>query len=81
MLIREGQIHISFELELRLGKLPARTVGAPGNQGATVTGMQGTGVGTPSFAAVIAIKRGLLGQLHMPNGGMLAIGILLMMFA
>ena len=81
MLIMDAQAHMIFELLLRVGMLPVRIVGAPGNQGAGVTGTHGTGVGTPSLAAVAAIKVGFAGQLHIPNGGMLAIGAELMMFA
>ena len=37
--------------------------------------MQGIGVSTPSAAAVAAATIGLDSDMHMPNGGMLAIGL------
>jgi hypothetical protein len=52
------------------------TVGEPGIHGAVVTGMHGCGVSVPSAAAVAAATWGLLGVVHMPNGGMDAIGLL-----
>ena len=77
-----AQVHINVAFTLIAGIFPIMTVGEPpGIQGATVTGTQGTGVGTPNFAAVAAIKAGLVGALHMPNGGILATGILSMMVA
>ena len=55
------------------------TVGVPGAQ-ATVTGVQGIGVSTPSANAVAAITVGLSIDVHMVNGGMLG-SILSIMFA
>jgi hypothetical protein len=46
----------------------------PGTQGAGITGMQGIGVGTPPAAAVAVITVGFAGELHIPKGGILAIG-------
>jgi len=46
----------------------------PGTQGAEITGTQGAGVGTPAAAAVAAITAGFAGELHIPKGGILAIG-------
>lgn len=55
--------------------IPAiKTVGEPTIHGAVVTGRQGTGVITPIAAAVAAITKGLLGELHAPKGVMLTIG-------
>jgi hypothetical protein len=59
---------------LRAGKLLINTVGQPGTQGAIVIGMQGMGVSTPKAAAVAAITIGFAGELHIPNGGIFAIG-------
>ena len=70
-----------FELLSSVGMLPIVTVGAVGIQGATVMGMQGMGVSTPSAAAVAAATMGLEGVMHTPNGMMLSIGTKSMMFA
>ncbi len=72
--ITPPQVHIHFAELLRAGKLLINTVGAPTTQGATVTGIQGIGVNTPNAAAVAAATIGLAIELHMPNGGILAIG-------
>lgn len=45
------------------------TVGAPGAQGATVSGTHGMGVSTPRAAAVAAATVGLAGFEHIPNVG------------
>jgi len=76
-----AQLHISLDELFNAGMLPINTVGAPTIQGAVVTGMHGIGVNTPNAAAVAAATIGLDGLLHMPNGGMLTIGLLSMMFA
>jgi hypothetical protein len=57
------------------------TVGAPGAHGEVVTGMHGTGVGTPRAADVAAIKAGFAGALHIPKGGIFTAGLKSMMFA
>jgi hypothetical protein len=46
----------------------------PGTQGAGITGTQGIGVNTPPAAAVAVITVGFAGDLHIPKGGILAIG-------
>ena len=79
--ITPAQVHISFELLSSAGMFAIMTVGAPGTHGAGVTGMQGAGVGTPSAAAVAAITIGLVGALHIPNGGMLTMGAKAVMLA
>lgn len=79
--ITPPQEHINLELLLRAGMLPIRTVGDPGAHGAAVTGTHGMGVRTPNAAAVAAATVGLEGELHMPNGGMLEMGMLSMMVA
>jgi hypothetical protein len=75
--------HVQFSLEesLSAGKFAASTVGDPGAQGAGVTGTQGIGVNTPNAAAVAAITAGLLGELHIPKGGIFAAGLLSMILA
>jgi hypothetical protein len=69
-------MHINFELLLRAGILPIKTVGEPGAHGETVFGIQGCGVKTPSAADVAAATWGLARELHVPKGMMLAIGLL-----
>lgn len=70
-----------LELLFRAGILANRTVADPGTHGAVVTGMQGIGVSTPKAAAVAEATAGLDGELHMPKGGMLRIGLLSMILA
>jgi len=70
-----------FEVLFSAGKLLISTVGEPGVQGATVTGMQGMGVSTPRAAVVAAATAGLAIDVHMPKGRMLAMGIWSMMVA
>jgi hypothetical protein len=70
-----------LELLLRAGILATITVGAPGAQGAAVTGMQGIGVNTPKAAAVAAATIGLDGELHIPKGIMFTIGLLSIILA
>lgn len=57
---------------------PTVTVGVPGTHGIVNAGIQGAGVGVPSAAAVAAITTGLVGALHIPNGGTFTIGLLSM---
>jgi hypothetical protein len=73
-LITPPQLHINLHVFVKAGKLPTNTVGEPGTQGEDVTGTQGMGVITPSLAAVAAATVGLAIELHIPKGGMLAIG-------
>src|SRR5690606_25380498 len=61
--------------------LPTSTVGTPGTHGATVAGMQGAGVSTPSAAAVAAATAGLAMLMHVPKGMMLRKGTLSKMLA
>src|SRR3954451_9502949 len=65
---------MQIELFVTAGAEPAITVGEPGTQGPTVTGMHGIGVSTPSAAAVAAATIGLASDRHIPNGRMLTIG-------
>jgi hypothetical protein len=61
--------------------LRTKTVGEPGAQGAGITGTQGMGVNTPAAADVAAYTVGFDSDWHIPNGGMLEIGILSMILA
>ena len=67
-------MHINWDVLSSVGKLPSKTVGAPGTQGAGVFGMHGIGVSTPSAAAVAAATTGFAGDMHMPKGIILTIG-------
>ncbi len=71
----------STEVLFNAGILPNNTVGAPTIHGAGVAGTQGTGVGTPKAAAVADTKAGLVGDMHIPNGMMLTMGLLSMILA
>src|SRR5215211_3926741 len=66
--------HRQVQVELRAGWPLISTVGEPGIHGAVVTGMHGWGVSVPMAAAVAAATCGLLGVVHIPKGGMLAMG-------
>jgi len=81
ILIEPAQQHSNLLSLLSAGILPINTVGAPANQGATVIGIQGMGVGTPKAAAVAAITIGFAILLHMPNGKILSNGILSVILA
>jgi hypothetical protein len=70
-----------LEVLLSAGMFPIITVAEPGAQGAAVAGTQGMGVSTPMAAAVAAATVGFAMELHIPNGGILAIGLLSMIFA
>ncbi len=67
-------VHMQIEVLFRAGTPPMTTVGEPGDQGAAVTGTQGTGVSTPIAAAVADATAGFAGFVHMPKGMMLIIG-------
>ena len=75
ILIDPAQVHSSLQLFVSVGIDPVKTVGAPGIQGATVTGTHGIGVKTPRAAAVAAITVGLLGLEHIPKVGIFDIGM------
>jgi hypothetical protein len=75
------QAHINLQLLSNAGILPSITVGAPGIQGAGVTGMQGIGVSTPNAAAVAAATVGFANEVHIPNGKILTMGLLSIIFA
>jgi hypothetical protein len=58
-----------------------RTVGEPGTHGAGIVGVHGCGVRTPQAAAVADATAGFAILLHMPNGGILDMGLLSMIVA
>jgi hypothetical protein len=70
-----------LELLFNAGIFATRTVGAPGAQGAAVTGMQGIGVNAPKAAAVAAATIGFAIELHMPNGSIFTMGLLSIILA
>src|ERR1700734_2265104 len=74
-------MHISCEVLSSVGISASITVGAPGTHGATVAGMHGIGVSTPRAAAVAGATLGFAGDMHLPNGMMLTIGMLSIMLA
>jgi len=57
------------------GWFPIIVLLAPGVHGADVIGTQGIGVSTPIAAAVAEATVGLDGDWHIPNVGMLTIGL------
>jgi len=52
------------------------TFADPGVHGPAGTGTHGIGVWTPRAADVAAVTAGFVGELHIPNVGMFAIGIM-----
>ena len=75
------QEHMHRLVLFRSGMLAILTTGAPGTQGAVVTGTQGAGVNTPMAADVAAITAGLEGAKHMPKGAIFTMGRWSMMVA
>jgi len=73
--IMPAHMHISVHVLSSVGLLAKSTVGAPGTQGAVVTGMQGIGVSTPMAAAVAAATVGFAGDMHMPNDMTFTMGL------
>ena len=73
--ITPAHMHIKVEVLSSVGMFPSITVGAPGTHGATVAGMHGMGVSTPIAAAVAAATIGFAGDMHIPNGMMLVMGM------
>jgi hypothetical protein len=74
-------VHIAVQPVCSAGWPLTITLAAPGVQGAVVTGTQGAGLNTPSFAAVAAATTGLDIVPHIPKVGMLTIGANAWMFA
>ena len=68
MEITPAQVHMHLLVLFSAGMPRTSTVGAPGAQGAGITGTHVCG--TPNAA----ITAGFVGALHIPNGGMLVIG-------
>ena len=66
--------HMHIEVLFSAGMPPINTLGDPGVQGAGITGTHGMGVRTPMAAAVAAATVGLVGDMHIPNGGTFTIG-------
>lgn len=62
-------MHMHLEVLFKATFFESITVGDPGNQGAVVTGMHGTG------APCAAATAGLDGVVHIKNGMMFFIGI------
>jgi hypothetical protein len=59
---------------LRAGGVLIEKVGVPGTQGAGITGTQGIGVSTPKAAAVALATVGFAREVHIPKGGIFAMG-------
>jgi hypothetical protein len=74
MVMTPPQAQLQVEVLVRAGKMPIFDLMAPGCQGPIWLGMQGMGVSTPRAAVVAAATAGFAGEVHMPKGGMLAIG-------
>ena len=66
--ITPAQVHMHLHDDVSAGKLLTVTVGEPGAHGAGMTGTQAWG------APRAAMTSGLVGAVHIPNGGMLAMG-------
>jgi len=81
ILITPPQAQLQMAVLGKAGKMPTFVFIAPGDHGATVTGMQGMGVSTPKAAVVAAATIGLAIEVHMPNGRILAIGTKSIMLA
>lgn len=72
--ITPPQLHINLESLVSAGLPPIKSVGLPGTQGETVTGMHGIGVSTPIAAAVADATIGLAILLHIPKGVIFIMG-------
>ena len=68
-------MQLRFDVELRAGILPTRTVGDPGAHGAGVFGMHGIGVSTPIAADVADATAGLARLIQTPIGAMFTMGL------
>ena len=75
------QVQASLQFASRARTTPILIAGDPGAQGAGVAGTQGIGVRTPKAAVVAEATAGFAGEVHMPKGGTLAIGLLSAMVA
>jgi len=79
--ITPPHMHVQVEELFNTGMPPSITVAEPGAHGATVFGIHGIGVNTPSAAAVADATVGLASDMQTPNVGMFTIGLLSMMLA
>lgn len=79
--ITPPQPHMSLLVLFSAGCPAISTVGLPGAHGAVVKGMHGIGVRAPSAAAVAEATVGLPRHEHIPNGSILIMGLLSMIFA
>jgi hypothetical protein len=68
------QAHTTRDVWPWVGILAINRVGLLGTQGAGITGRHGMGTNTPKAAAVAAATMGLAKDMHIPKGGMLAMG-------
>ena len=69
-----AHIHMSLDCN-KIPELDDISVGFVDIQGVAITGIQGIGVNTPSFAAVAAATVWFVMVLHMPNDFIFTIGI------
>jgi hypothetical protein len=81
IVITPPHMQLSVQTLVKAGIPPTITVAEPGDQGATVLGMQGIGVRTPEAAVVAEATVGLANELHMTKGITLTMGILSIMLA
>ena len=81
MVITPPHMHMHVEVLFNAGIPPSITVAEPGVHGAVVAGTQGIGVKTPRAAAVADATVGFATDMHIPNVGILVMGIMSMMFA
>jgi len=79
--ITPAQAHMHWHVCVSAGMPRINGLGDEGIHGAGMTGTHGIGVRTPSAAAVAAATSGLANELHIPKGGMLAMGTLSAMLA
>ena len=77
--ITPAQAQFSVDVLFSAGMPATSTVGAPGFQGPTGTGIQGIGVKTPKAPAVAAATIGLAMLMQVPKGGMFIMGTKSMM--
>lgn len=68
--------HINVLPLFSAGRLPTKTLGVGLSHDPAGTGMHGIGVRTPKAAAVAAETMGLAKLLHMPKGGIFAMGVM-----
>jgi hypothetical protein len=76
-----AQAHWQVDPAVNTDTPAATTLVEPGCHGPVGTGTQGIGVRTPIAAAVAALTAGFAGEMHTPNVGRFAMGIVSMIFA